>query len=250
MAQKESKPSADSDAGGRTPGEGPSVGSSGKGESSPGGGSATRRRGGAGGSAHPSGADGHGRSSLRVEGGLAALATGGLLFLGDLFNLGVGTGAGTVSGLGLTLAAYTLAPLAFAGLQARQEKAAGILGRLGTIIVIVGVVLVGAITFVELAHASGVEVNPVLQAPGARWVSSFGALVFVLGVLLFGASVIRAKVLPAGGGITLIVGTIVLSAATLSLGATAYVALVGGAITGFGFIRLGAALLAPPSRGS
>lgn len=190
------------------------------------------------------------RSPLRVEGGLAALATGGLIFLGDLFNLGASSGAGTVSGTGLTLAAYALAPLAFAGLQARQEKAGGVLGRIGTVVVIVGAVLVAAITFVEFAQASGIDVGLVLQAPGARWVSSFGALVFILGVLLFGASVVRGRVLPAGGGITLMVGTIVFSAATLSLGAAGYVKLVGGAITGFGFIRLGAALLAPPSRGS
>lgn len=187
---------------------------------------------------------------FRYEGGLSALLTGGFLFLGHLFNLGADAEPGTPSGLGFILAAHILAVLAFVGLQARQEKAAGALGRVGAVLAIVGTVAVSAVVYVQLAQAAGVEVQAVLRAPGTKEVAALGPLVFVFGLLLFGAAVVKARVLPSSGGVALIAGTIVFAAGTLSIGAAPYVEAVGAAVTGFGFIRLGAALLAPPPRAS
>ena len=67
---------------------------------------------------------------------------------------------------------------------------------LGMVIGVVGTTLVSGVVLVEIAGASGAEVDAVLGAglPGA--LALLGGLAFLLGLILFDAATMRAGVLP------------------------------------------------------
>jgi hypothetical protein len=174
-------------------------------------------------------------------GGLSSILSGVLLFLGHVLNLGAKSGDGTVLGETLILSAHLLLVFSFFWLYAAQGKRNGLLGLPGMIAGVAGTVLVTEIVFVEIAGASGVQVDSVLAAGVPGFIQTFGSLLFVLGMLLFGSSIIRGQAFPRSGGVLLIVGTLVFSAGSFAGDAEALVAVAGSAITGGGFVRLGLA---------
>jgi hypothetical protein len=182
---------------------------------------------------------------FRLDGGIAALATGILLILGHLSNLGGPPGVGTVTGKTLVMAGHAVMVLALVGIHAKQHKAAGFLGWVGTWLAVLGTVAVSAVVFVEIARASGVPVEPVFEARAAHGIFAAGPIVFALGMFLLGAAVARALVFPLYGGVLLIAGTIVVAIGTLSGPVEPYLSLMGAVLTGIGFVILGAKLLAP-----
>lgn len=185
-------------------------------------------------------------ATLRFDGGVAGVLAGVLLPLGHLLNLGGDPATGTGLGKALVLAGHTVLVFAFVGIYARQTAhSSRPVARAGMIASVVGTVLVAAIVYVELAGAAGVDTTPVFAAAGAALVYAVGPLLFVLGMLLVGGSVVRGASLPRRSGWLLVVGTLVFAAAGGAGDAAPAVTVVGAAITGGGFVWAGADLLAP-----
>jgi hypothetical protein len=172
-------------------------------------------------------------------GGLSSVISGVLLFIAHVLNLGASNGVGTVWGQTLVLSAHLLLVFAFFWLYTAYGSQIGLLGLLGMISGIVGTVLVTTIVFVEIASASGTQVNAVFETSVTRSIHNFGPLLFVMGMILFGLSLLREKALPRSGGILLIVGTLVFAGGSLAGEAEAVISMIGAAFTGVGFVWLG-----------
>lgn len=182
--------------------------------------------------------------AFRREGGIGALAGGGFLLAGHLLNVVGGDPAGTAAGKTLVLAGHVVLVFAFVGLysyQQRQEAAP--VGQAGMLLGTVGTVLVSAIVFVEIAETTGVDTTPVFEAAGTTLIYTVGPLVFVLGMLLVGGSILRRTDLPRAGGALLIAGTAVFAAASAVPDVAAVLTLLGAALTAGGFGWLGVTLL-------
>ena len=135
---------------------------------------------------------------VRVGGGLASAAAGALLLLGHLLDLGGGSRYGTVPGGLLVLSAHLALVFALVALWSAQSESGGLLGSLGMVLGVAGTTLVCGVVLVEIAGASGAEVDAVLGAglPGA--LALLGGLAFLIGLILFGAATMRAGVFPGG----------------------------------------------------
>ncbi|MFC5527894.1 hypothetical protein [Cohnella yongneupensis] len=176
---------------------------------------------------------------LERLGVLSCVVSGVLLFLAHVLNLGASSGPGTVLGQTLVLSAHLLLVFAFFWLYAAYGSQIGLLGVLGMISGIVGTILVTVIVFVEVASASGKQVDAVFETSITRNLHTFGPLLFVLGMILFGLSFLRLKAFPRGGGLLLIVGTMVFASGGLAGDAEAFISTLGAAFTGAGFVWLG-----------
>ncbi len=187
---------------------------------------------------------------FRLEGGIGAIAGGLFLLGGHLFNYAGGqAAAGTPVGKGLVLIGHVTLVFAFVGLYSHQhEQGASRIGRAGTILSVVGTVLVGAIVFVELAGTAGVDTTPVFRAAGTTILYTVGPLVFVLGMVLVGGSILRRDDLPRGGGGLLILGTAVFAAASGLTRLAGLLTVLGAALTAAGFGWLGIGLLTADTR--
>src|SRR5688572_25834428 len=97
-------------------------------------------------------------------GGLASAAAGLLLLLGHLLDLGGHPEYGTVLGGALVLTAHVVLVFALVALYAAQAEHSGLLGSLGMVLGVAGTTLVSGVVMVEVAGASGVEVDTVLGA--------------------------------------------------------------------------------------
>ena len=111
---------------------------------------------------------------LRVEGAIAGLIAGSLLFVGHLLNLIAGRQPGTVTGMSLILAAHTLLVFAFVGLFSGEISESGALARVGVILGILGTVLVSGIVLIEIAQASGANTTAVKTAGVLKYVHAGG----------------------------------------------------------------------------
>jgi hypothetical protein len=172
-------------------------------------------------------------------GGISSVISGVLLFIAHVLNLGASNGVGTVWGQTLVLCAHLLLVFAFFWLYTAYGSQIGLLGLLGMISGIVGTILVTAIVFVEVASASGIQVGMVFETSVTSSIHNFGPLLFVLGMILFGLSFLKGKALPRGGGILLIVGTLIFAGGSLAGDAEALISMIGAAFTGTGFVWLG-----------
>jgi hypothetical protein len=125
---------------------------------------------------------------VRIGGGLASTAAGILLLLGHLLDLGGDSDYGAVLGGALVLTAHVVLVFALMGLYAAQAQQSGVLGSLGMVLGVVGTTLVCGVVLVEIAGASGAEVDAVLGAglPGA--LALLGGLAFLIGLILFGVA--------------------------------------------------------------
>lgn len=180
---------------------------------------------------------------VRLGGGLASAVAGLLLLFGHVSDLGGDPEYGTVLGGSLVLTAHVVLVFALVALYAAQAERSGLLGSLGMILSVVGTTLVSGVVLVEIAGASGAEVNAVLEAglPGA--LALVGGLAFLIGLILFGLATMRAGVLPRWAGLLLIVGDVVFGWGSFAGAAATTFEVVGAAITCAALVWLGLVLL-------
>jgi hypothetical protein len=108
---------------------------------------------------------------------------------------------------------------------------------------VAGTTLVSGVVLVEMAGASGANVEAALGGGLAGTLALLGGLAFFLGLILFGAATMRAGVFPRWAGLLLIVGDVVFGAGDLFGPAAPIVYVLGAAITSAGFVWLGLTLL-------
>jgi hypothetical protein len=185
---------------------------------------------------------------FRCIGGYTSIISGILLILAHTLNLGGSNEFGTELGETLVLTAHLLLVFAFFGLYEVQGERNGILGLLGMIAGVIGTILVTAIVYVEIAGASGTKVDSVFASDVPSTIHSFGPILFVAGMILFGISIVREKIFPRGGGYLLIAGTLIFSAGSFAGEAQAIVSVIGAVFTGGGFVWLGFPMVKNKSR--
>jgi hypothetical protein len=98
------------------------------------------------------------------------------------------------------------------------------------------------VTFVPVIAARHPALFKEIFTTGHVVIGIVSVLSWVLGNVLFGISVIRAKVFPRWAGLMLVVGTLVVPIAYLT-GLSVRVVGIGGAVAGAGQVWLGLALL-------
>ena len=180
---------------------------------------------------------------VQQGGGLTSIVAGVLLLLGHIFNLGGDPEYGTVLGSSSVLTAHVLLVFALVSLYATQAEQSGPLGSLGMVLSVTGTTLASGVILVEIAGASGAEVDAVLGTGLTGVLALLGGLAFLIGLILFGLATMRAGVLPRWAGLLLIVGDVVFGAASVSGSAALVVEVVGALITYAAFVWLGMALL-------
>jgi hypothetical protein len=186
---------------------------------------------------------------VRAGGGLASAAAGILLLVGHLLDLGGDPEYGTVLGSSSVLAAHVVLIFALVGLYAAQAERSGLLGSLGMVLSVVGTILVSGVVLVEIAGASGAEVEDVLGAGLSAAPVLLGGLAFLIGLILFGVATMRAGVFPRWAGLLLIVGDVVFGAGGFAGAAATIFEVVGALITCAAFVWLGLSLLSGASSG-
>ena len=168
---------------------------------------------------------------------------GVLLLLGHLLNLSGDPEYGTVLGSSSVLTAHIILVFALIAIYAVQAESSGVLGVLGMILSVIGTTLASGVVLVEIAGASGVEVDAVTGAGLSGALSLLGGLAFLIGLILFGIATMRAGVFPRWAGALLIAGDVVFGAASFSGSAALFVEVVGALITCAAFVWLGLSLL-------
>lgn len=190
---------------------------------------------------------------VRAGGGLASAAAGILLLVGHLLDLGGDPEYGTVLGSSSVLAAHVVLVFALVGLYAAQAERSGLLGSLGMVLSVVGTILVSGVVLVEIAGASGAEVEDVLGAGLSAALVLLGGLAFLIGLILFGVATMGAGVFPRWAGLLLslllIVGDVVFGAGGFAGAAATIFEVVGALITCAAFVWLGLSLLSGASSG-
>lgn len=175
---------------------------------------------------------------MKRLGAFSSVISGLLLFIAHALNFGADS-AGTVLGNTFVLSAHLLMVFAFFWLYVEQGNNNGMIGILGMIAGIIGTVLVTAIVYVEIAGAAGAPADAIFAARVPSFIQTFAPLLFVLGMILIGISIIRGKVLLRGGGMLLIAGTLIFAAGSFAGNAEALISVIGSAVTGGGFVGLG-----------
>lgn len=189
-------------------------------------------------------------NGFRLEGTVGAIAGGLFLLAGHVLNYLGSQPAGTTTGKTFVLAGHVVLVFAFVGLYSHQRRYNPTpLGHLGMILGTLGTILVSAIVFVELAGTTGVDITPVFEAAGTTVLYTIGPLVFVLGIILVGTSIIRRANLPRAGGVLLILGTAIFAGASVFSGVAALLTVLGAALTAGGFIWLGVFIYTDPGSG-
>jgi hypothetical protein len=140
---------------------------------------------------------------VRLGGGLANVVAGVLLLLGHLLDLGGDPEYGTVLGGTLVLSAHVALVFALVALYADQAEQSGLLGSLGMVLGVVGTTLVSGVVLVEIAGASGAEVDAVLGAgsfagQAATIFEIFGALITCAALVWLGLSLLSGSGTSAG----------------------------------------------------
>ena len=176
-------------------------------------------------------------------GGLASAAASLLLLLGHLLDLGGHPEYGTVLGGALVLTAHVVLVFALVALYATQAEQSGLLGSLGMVLGVAGTTLVSGVVMVEIAGASGVEVDAVLGAGLPSALTSLAGLAFLIGLILFGVATMRAGVFPRWAGLLLIVGDVVFGVGSIAGSAATIFEILGALVTCAVLVWLGLALL-------
>lgn len=174
-------------------------------------------------------------------GGITSILAGILLVVAHTLNLAAGEHV-SIFGTFLVFAAHLLLVFAFFGLYFLQGERNGLLGLLAMILGNIGNIIVTSIVFVEIAQASGEMVGSVFTTAFTEPIYTFGPLLFVLGMILLGVSMIRGKVFHRFAGYLLLIGTIVFAAASVSGDSQKIVEVIGALFTGAGFILAGGKL--------
>ncbi|WP_066255945.1 hypothetical protein [Neobacillus drentensis] len=179
--------------------------------------------------------------SIARLGRITSILAGILLVVAHTINLAAGEHE-SIFGTFLVFAAHLLLVFAFFGLYFLQGVRNGMLGLLAMILGNIGNIIVTAIVFVEIAQASGEMVGQVFTTAYTEPIYTFGPLLFVLGMIFLGVSMIRGKVFPRSSGYLLLIGTLVFAAAGVSGDSQKIVELIGALFTGAGFIVAGGKL--------
>ncbi|MDQ1422532.1 MAG: hypothetical protein QOD72_30 [Acidimicrobiaceae bacterium] len=175
------------------------------------------------------------RSPFAVVVGVAAVASSVLYLLSDVIELAQG-GFSTPQ-LALTYAAEAAIPLFVLGLFAVQRPRIGSFGFLGAVTyAYTFVFFTSTVVYALVNHTRDWDA---LATQLGAWVSVHSVLMVLAGVV-FGAAVIRARVLPRWTGVTLIVG-MVLMAVTADL--PNVTAVISASVRDLAFAGMGAALL-------
>ncbi len=175
--------------------------------------------------------------------GLSAGLGGVLLAAGWICNVPRVTLPGEI----LILFAHGFLLLGVVGLYARQANASGTLGLVGLALAVLGgsTMIPGGAFYASLIPQAAEAIAAATEHGMGGAISIAGALGFVVGYVLFGISVWRARILPRDGGVMLAVGALLLLlGAGARLGQS--VGAAGAVVMGVGFLRLGAALLRNP----
>jgi hypothetical protein len=143
--------------------------------------------------------------------------------------------------------AFTIALLGWIGLYVVQASTAGWLGIAAFVILILGSSLASWIfssyvTFVPVIAAKSPALFKSIFTRSHIALGIASVLTWVLGNVLFGFSIIRAKIFPRWAGILLIFGTVIIPIAYLA-GFSVRVVSVGAIIAGAGQVWLGYELL-------
>jgi hypothetical protein len=177
--------------------------------------------------------------SLRTFGGWSCIASGLLLFIAHFINLIGDTDEGTLIGCSFVLAAHVMLIFALLGIYLVQAQESKIFGLLGMVLSVLGTTFVSGIVFVEIAGFSGVNTDLVFKAPVAATIYTYGPLLFVIGMLFTGFSIIKSKKLPKASGVFLILGTFVFALASIIGSEKLLIEVIGAAFTGLGFVWCG-----------
>lgn len=173
---------------------------------------------------------------------LISILSGIFLIAAHLLNFG-SEEVGTVLGNILVFTAHLLLIFTFFGVFIHQGERSGLLGLLAMILGVIGNVIVTSIVFVEIAQASGGNVGNVFHTPATEPIYTFGPLLFVIGMVLLGVSIIREKVFPSYSGYLLLVGTVIFALASVFVNNQSIIEIIGAAFTGAGFITIGARIM-------
>ncbi|WP_066073269.1 hypothetical protein [Neobacillus soli] len=174
-------------------------------------------------------------------GSFTSILAGTLLIAAHALNLGSGE-YGSVYGNFLVFMSHLLLVFAFFGLYIFQGEKNGTVGFLAMLLGNIGNIVVTAIVFVEIAQASLEKASQVLMTSVNEPLSTYGPLLFVLGMILLGISIIRGKVFPVYSGYLLVAGTIVFAAAGMINDFKLIIEVIGAIFTGAGFIAAGMTL--------
>jgi hypothetical protein len=180
---------------------------------------------------------------IRSIGGWASILSGIILFLAHLLISLTKSNNGSVLGSSLVLTAHLVVVFGLIGIYEVQATQLRFISVIGMLLSVVGTIFVSAIVFVELAGASGVEVDPIFNAPVVHTIYSIGPLYFVFGMILLGISTMISKLPSRMGGLFLILGTIVFALASFASSGKNIIEVIGAAITGGGYVWCGASLL-------
>lgn len=176
--------------------------------------------------------------SIVKLGKLTSIFAGILLICAHILNLG-SEEFGSIIGNLLIFLAHMLLVFAFFGLYFYQGGQNGISGFLAMLLGNIGNIIVTAIVYVEIAQAFMEKASSVFTTSVNEPIFTFGPLLFVLGMILLGISIIRGKVLPAYSGYLLLIGTIVFAAASVMGNYQTMIEALGAIFTGIGFIFAG-----------
>ena len=177
--------------------------------------------------------------NLSHEKNFAAIAGGVLLFLGHLISLTAGGSCVNIASKTITFSAHLLLALGILGIYETVALSVGAAGRIGAILAVVGTIVVTSVVFVEIAAAGGADAGPVLRAPLAAQIASYGPLLFVFGLIVLGSAIGIAQGFSRIPGWLLVAGTLVFAGGSLFNSLALFTATAGGGITGAGFVWLG-----------
>jgi hypothetical protein len=180
---------------------------------------------------------------VRTGGGLASAAAGILLLVGHLLDLGGDSEYGTVFGGTLVLTAHLVLVFGLVALWAAQAERGGLLGIIGMVLGVAGTTLVCGVVLVEIAGASGAEVEDVLEAGPPAALALLAGLAFLVGLILFGVATMRADIFPRWAGLLLIAGDVVFGLGSFAGAAATIFEILGAAMTCVALVWLGASLL-------
>ena len=152
--------------------------------------------------------------------GVASVLAGILLIFGFVLHpagedLTFGTDPLWVPAHGLSWAALTIALLGWIGLYIVQASRAGGLGTIAFVVIIFGTSLASwifssGVTYVPVIAAQSPELFRQIFSPSHTLIGVLSVLTWILGIILFGISVIRSNVFPKWTGVLLIVGSLVI----------------------------------------
>ncbi len=108
---------------------------------------------------------------------------------------------------------------------------------------VAGTTLVCGVVLVEIAGASGAEVDAVLAVGLPAGLALLGGLGFLVGLILFGFATMHADVFPRWAGLLLIAGDVALGLGSLAGAAATIFEILGAATTCVALVWLGLSLL-------